>query len=330
MLKAIRFRNFKALRDCELPLGRCTIIVGPNGSGKSTVLQAIEACRSFPPDLSRFRTILSGSPTPNVSLVLKWVANPATEVSFDRNGTNCFYGDISPGTRAQWEQEVLEFAGRIRVFAFNANSARDPVMLSPNIQLERDGWGLAGVLDRLRDQHEVRWESLNRELATWLPEFERVTFETPDQGRRAVGLRRAADQSILPASMLSDGTMLSLCFLALAHLPQPPTLIGIEEPEHGLHPWLMRRVQDALYRLCYPEQHGEKRDPVQIIATTHSPYFLDLFKDHPEEVVVASKDDQGVQFKRVADFKEITAILQDAPLGELWNSGAIGGVPVHL
>lgn len=218
----------------------------------------------------------------------------------------------------------------MRVFALNANRARESVTLTPAIELSRDGYGLAGVLDRLRDQHPERFEALNGELTAWLPEFDRVTFEVPVNGQRAISLRRSADQSILPASMLSDGTMLSLCFLALAHLPQPPTLIGIEEPEHGLHPWLMRRVQDALYRLCYPEQHGEKRDPVQIIATTHSPYFLDLFKDHPEEVVVASKDDQGVQFKRVADFKEITAILQDAPLGELWNSGAIGGVPVHL
>jgi len=42
MIKAIRFRNFKALRDSTLPLGRLNILVGPNGSGKSTALLALQ------------------------------------------------------------------------------------------------------------------------------------------------------------------------------------------------------------------------------------------------------------------------------------------------
>ena len=33
--------------------------------------------------------------------------------------------------------------------------------------------------------------------------------------------------------------------------------------------------------------NGEKRPPIQVIATTHSPYLLDLYRDHPEEVVLA-------------------------------------------
>ncbi|MBL8203313.1 MAG: AAA family ATPase, partial [Blastocatellia bacterium] len=42
MIESIEFKNFKALRDTTLPLGRFTLIVGPNGSGKSTAMQALE------------------------------------------------------------------------------------------------------------------------------------------------------------------------------------------------------------------------------------------------------------------------------------------------
>ena len=87
--------------------------------------------------------------------------------------------------------------------------------------------------------------------------------------------------------------MLALAILTLAYLPDPPLLIGIEEPERGVHPRLLRNIQTALYRLSYPKQFGEDRQPVQVIATTHSPYFLDLYKDHPEEIVIAQKTSDG-------------------------------------
>jgi hypothetical protein len=84
-----------------------------------------------------------------------------------------------------------------------------------------------------------------------------------------------------------------------------------------------------MYRLCYPEDHGENREPVQVIATTHSPYLLDLYKDHPEEIVVAHKDENGTHFERLSEMPNLEDFLQDAPLGEVWYSGILGGVPAH-
>jgi predicted ATPase len=118
--------------------------------------------------------------------------------------------------------------------------------------------------------------------------------------------------------------------LTLAYLPAPPTLVGLEEPDRGIHPRLLREVRDALYRLSYPDQFGESRPPVQVIATTQSPYFLDLFKEHPEEIVIAQKDDLQARFERLVDRPDIDEILADAPLGEVWYSGVLGGVPAKL
>jgi len=81
--------------------------------------------------------------------------------------------------------------------------------------------------------------------------------------------------------------------------------------------------------LSYPEDSGEKREPVQVIATTHSPYFLDLYKDHPEQVVIAHKTNEGGRFERLSEQPHIMEILGDAPLGEVWYSGVLGGVPTE-
>ena len=41
MIKSIRIKNFRCLRDVTVALDSLTVLVGPNGSGKSTLLDAI-------------------------------------------------------------------------------------------------------------------------------------------------------------------------------------------------------------------------------------------------------------------------------------------------
>ena len=85
-------------------------------------------------------------------------------------------------------------------------------------------------------------------------------------------------------------------------------------------------MRDVLYRLSFPEEHGESREAVQVIATTHSPYMLDLFRDHPEQVVIAQKVEDNVRFERLTERPDFERILQDTPLGDAWYSGILGGV----
>lgn len=59
----------------------------------------------------------------------------------------------------------------------------------------------------------------------------------------------------------------------------------------------------------------------------HSPYFLDLYRDHPEEIVIAHRIGQDVRFESLSERPDIEEILGEAPLGEVWYSGILGGVP---
>jgi predicted ATPase len=195
------------------------------------------------------------------------------------------------------------------------------------MELALDGAGLAGVLTRLQDRERERFEALNEELARWLPEFDRVLFDLDNNKHRVFLLRTRQGHHAIPALDLSQGTLLALAILTLAYLPNPPSLVGLEEPDRGVHPYLLRHVQDAIYRLCHPESCGEKRDPVQVIATTHSPCFIDLFKDHPDEIVVANKVGADVQFQRLTDVPHFGEMLGEATLGEAWYTGFLGGVP---
>lgn len=336
MIESVHFRNFKVLRDATLPLSRFTLIVGPNGSGKSTAIQALQAAAS--PGSVHFEQIetagLRRNGTDIVEVVLYW-GEPhvgiKTTARWSLAGTTGpeHQGVNRPSLSGDEVKALGTKLTRIRVFFLDARSISTAVQLQPNMELDQHGGRLAGVLDRLRDQEPERFEALSMEMGRWFPEFDRILFDTPNTGQRAFLLRTRKDHYTIPAADLSQGTLLALAILTLGYLPDPPSIVCLEEPDRGIHPRLLREVQDALYRLSYPENYGEKREPVQVIATTHSPYFLDLYKDHPEEVVIAQKTKDGTRFERLSEQPHIMEILGDAPLGEVWYSGVLGGVPAE-
>ncbi len=334
MLESITFKNFRALRDCTLPLGPVTVLVGPNGAGKSSALRGIKSLaspevywphdRSAQAQLTLEPTRLEGewaSGSDRIRLIRQW------NFPIDGSPTHSHPHKVLEGDKnANYAIGILN---RMRRFEFNQARIAHPAKLTSDPVLNDDGFGLPAVLDHLRDAYPERFEQLNHELGEWLPEFDRILFGTTQNSERTLSLRLRKTQTSLPDTSLSAGTLFALALLVLANDPSPPPLIALEDPDRALHPRLLHRVQEAMYRLAYPQNFGSDREPVQMIATTHSPYFLDLFRDHPEEVVIADKTEDGVQFKRLSERPRIDEILPDGSLGELWYSGIFGGVPAE-
>jgi len=330
MIESIEFKNFKALRDTTLPLSQFTLIVGPNGSGKTTALQAFLALRN-PRSHEFFKTRSAGAPDwASVSVAAKW-KDEANNYLVSAQWKSAEQHDplYSPlaENRIREPGRPRSALDRSRIFTLDAVAIAAPVVLSPQVELAHNGANLAGVLDRLRDLSPERFIELNEQLGRWIPEFDQVLFDTPTQGHRSIALRTRKGGHTIKADQLSQGTLIALALLTIASLPEPPSIVCLEEPDHGLHPRLLRDVKDALYRLAYPDVAHEKREPVQVIATTHNPYFLDLFRDHPEEIVIAEKVGLDATFSRLSDRKDLEEILGDAPLSEVWYSGVLGGVP---
>ncbi|MCH7592104.1 MAG: AAA family ATPase [Planctomycetes bacterium] len=334
MIESIQFENFKALRDAKLSLGRFTLIVGPNGSGKSTALQALKTSHAPPNYQYEHLVHVSGNErqTHNAVIRIMWSDSDkgfSSEASWQPNGQA--FLKHAPPSGASVTQEIrnrlTNNLAKSRTYSLDANEIALAVHLDKNMELAENGQGLAGVLDRLRDLEPERFEALNDQLGRWIPEFDRVLFDTPQKGHRSIFLRTRHGRNRIAARELSQGTLLALAMLTLAYLPDPAPFIGFEEPDRGIHPRLLRDVRDALYRLAYPENYGEDREPVQVVATTHSPYFVDLFKDHPEEVIIAEKTGQEAKFIRLVDLPNVDEILRDAHLGDTWYAGVLGGVP---
>jgi len=320
MIRYIRYLNFKALRDATLKLGSFTLLVGPNGSGKSTALGALRyAAIRNGHNYDRIKTVgAEGSPEVRIGWTDPW---SECRIEFTRGGGYTFqFGPVHGSD----EDRFLKGA---RFFTFDAPAIARPVALMPRAELESNGQNLAAVVDRLRDENPERFEKLNDDLDDWLPEFDRILLDTPGQGTRELRLRLSGTKVGIQTAEVSDGTLFALVLLTLANLATPPTFVGIEEPDRGVHPRMLRRVQDALYRLSYPEQFEDPRPAVQVVVTTHSPFLLDLFRDRPEQIVIAERKGAFAEFSQLVERSDIAQLLGDASLGDLWYSGILGGVP---
>lgn len=341
MIKEIRYKNFKALRDTTLPLGQFTLIVGANGTGKTTAMKALKAIDSI--NKKNFDYFISkDTQSALIEIEISWDnfgvkkiisrQNNINQHIVDKAVTDSNHGEFITSLSYKFQQpKEAQSIQDLRVFSFDADKISLPTQLTNTLELKEDGYNLAGVLDQLRDSEPERFEDLNIELNKWFPEYDRILFEVPSQGNRSFLLRTKIGQHKIKAEDLSHGTRLALAYLTVAYLPNPPKIVCFEEPERGIHPRLLRNIQEAMYRLAFPENYGENREPIQVVATTHSPYLLDLYKDNPEEIVIAEKDENGVHFENLSKMENIDKILQGGEsLGEVWFTGVLGGVPAHI
>jgi predicted ATPase len=117
---------------------------------------------------------------------------------------------------------------------------------------------------------------------------------------------------------MSDGTLKMLAYMLLMEDPEPAPLVGIEEPENGLHHQLL-----ADLALEFKQFASKTRGP-QVLITTHAPNFVDALS--PKEVWVLNKQKDGsCQLTLAADVPGVTALFDEGlPLGSLWYSNHIG------
>jgi len=193
-----------------------------------------------------------------------------------------------------------------------ADNTRMTPEAGPQERLSATGDNLPNVIQYLKEQHEDRLKEILKTLSRRVPRLEKVDAELMADGRLLLQIKDAPfDQPIL-AKFASDGTLKMLAYLTILYDPDPPQLVGIEEPENHLHPRLLPELA---------EECREASARTQLMVTSHSPFFVNGLK--PEELWVLYRDQSGYsQARRAADMRGIKKFMdQGALLGHLWMEG---------
>jgi predicted ATPase len=209
--------------------------------------------------------------------------------------------------------EVYGKIGIYRNWAFGRNTVireAQSIDLRPD-RLEEDFSNLGLILNRLQSLPKVK----NRILKALQELYSGLSDLTTIINGRSIQVRFTEGEFSIPATRLSDGTLRYLCLLTILCDPEPPPLICIEEPELGLHPDILPKLADLLI---------EASTRTQLIVTTHSDVLIDALTEQPEAVIVCEKHDGKSTMTRL-EKASLVHWLEDYRLGQLWNTGQIGG-----
>ncbi len=225
----------------------------------------------------------------------------------------------SPSKIASYVRDHLD---RWRLYHFHDTSSTSPMKMTADVNdnryLRPDGSNLAAFLYFLREKYSTSYGLIRRTVQRVAPFFDDFQLEPQKLNPEKIRLewRHKGSEAYFDAPALSDGT---LRFIALATLfLQPanyqPSVILVDEPELGLHPYAITLLASLIKQVS-----GK-----QVIISTQSPFLLDHFQ--PEDVLVADRVDGGTQFTRLDPVK-LEGWLRDYSLGQLWEKNELGGRP---
>lgn len=192
--------------------------------------------------------------------------------------------------------------------------------ISHPLRLDPQGRNLASVLQSLANEapYSDAYDSLNETLETAFPDFEKLDLALV--ASNAIELRwRSKDfpgKLAFPARSMSDGMLRFIGLATLLLLPDPPSLIVIDEPEIGLHPQLVPLLAALL------KQASQR---AQIIVTTHSPSLLSSEDIQLADIVLVDRRNGETIMERADSRANLDRWLERYTLGQLWTMGKLGG-----
>lgn len=194
----------------------------------------------------------------------------------------------------------------------SADAARGIPQAGPEERLSSTGDNLPNVIQYLKEQHPEILNEILISMSRRVPHVERIDADLMEDGRLLLQIKDAPFEKPVLARFASDGTIKMLAYLTLLYDPEPPQLIGIEEPENYLHPRLLPELAEE----CMLASERS-----QLLITTHSPNFINNLD--PKEVWILHRDNHGFTVaSRTSDIPSVKDFIEEgAKLGNLWLEG---------
>ena len=239
--------------------------------------------------------------------------------SLERIGNEAGISGSNPGISDHVRQHLDSW----RLYHFHDTSTTSDMKKAADINdnrfLRPDGSNLPAFLYYLSVKHPDAYRLIVdtvRQAAPFLRDFQLAPqLLNPEMIR--LEWRHQGSDAYFDASALSDGTLrfVGLATLFLQPRIHRPSVILVDEPELGLHPYAITLLGSLIKHVA---------SETQVIVSTQSPLLLDQFE--PEDVLVADRVDGATQLSRL-DAERLGSWLDDYSLGQLWEKNELGGRP---
>jgi predicted ATPase len=227
-----------------------------------------------------------------------------TKAPRDKTMLNRLY-DMETNPRAN---AFKDFLGRCLYYDLQSEALLDPKFdPATGAGMNINGKGLASAIHHLKTTDERRYRGLVATIRLIDPAVEVFNFSIV--GDAIATFVEDREGHGIPLWNLSSGFLkyLAMSYVLTVVAPRYNGVIIIEEPENGLYVGRLRDIMDQAKAI--PDGKA------QIVFTTHSPYFVDLFDEHIESVFVVKRGKQHSEILQ-PDPDLVRRYLQEFPLGE--------------
>ena len=214
---------------------------------------------------------------------------------------------------------------RLVVHQFHDTSSRSRIRGSwesgDNWRLKEDGANLGAFLLGLRESGDldaqIAYQRIESTLRRVAPFFDRFLLE-PHGGQVLLQWLEKGTDTVFSAFQASDGLLRTMALIALLSQPKErlPSVLFLDEPELGLHPYAIHILAALLKQVSHS---------TQIFVATQSPLLLDEFE--PEQVVVVTRQGRESLLNRKTA-EELAEWREEYSLGDLWRKNLLGGGPI--
>jgi predicted ATPase len=205
---------------------------------------------------------------------------------------------------------------------------------SSTIHVQENGRGVAAELQALfqgSKRERDTFDAIQKAICKLFPHIRGISFKSDWQGVRLTYLTDRSEDPI-PAPQESDGVLIATFLFWRLYTGQGAVRVCLEEPENGLHPFLLAERFQVLKSFAY----GTADLPgTQILLSTHSPEFLRAIKAHPKALwkelrIVDFSPGTGTCVKTVKHYPDVTKLLDNyldevherwEPVVKSWTEG---------
>ena len=213
---------------------------------------------------------------------------------------------------------------QLRVFHFNDTTInariRRNTPISDQNYLRSDGGNIAAFLYKIRTRSDAYYSRILRYIRMIMPQFYDFVLSPDENDSINLNWRQNGAEEVFGPHQFSDGTLrfIALTTLLLQPPETSPSIIILDEPEIGLHPY-------AISILAKEIRMASKTS--QIIVSTQSPRLLDHFSCN--DIITAEYDatNRRSVLRRHSEV-ELKDWIANYSIGELWEKNVLGGLPL--
>lgn len=338
----IEIKGYKSIKNLHLELKPINILIGANGAGKTNFISFFNFLKTAYD--GQLKSFVAGQ---GIDSILyngrKNTQSLFSKMSFG-NGTNGYEFNLKVGNRTfvvesekLWHIKsglqiadsatelkvrsidsfmatyIKSYLSELKVYHFHDTGVNSPFngdcKVIDNKLLQSKGGNLAALLYKLKNDEVVIYNRIVKVIQSVAPFFKDFDLK-PNGEIIQLTWRDKYSENLFGASDFSDGTIRFIALATLFLQPDPPSVIIIDEPELGLHPFAISKLVGLIR--SFARQEGK-----QVIISTQSVELVNNFS--AEEVITVDNINGESVFKRLQKDDLSEWLKNDYLIGDMWS-----------